>query len=329
MHRKPRVSAVITAYNGEQYIADAIESVLNQTMPVHELVVVDDGSTDQTAAVAQRYLSPRVRLISQENKGLPRARNRGLAETTGELICFLDCDDLWLPEKTQLQAQHLLEHDNVGLVTCDVWCWDVRTNQRQTRRLPIGETPAAIRRRLTIRNFLGNVSGIMLPRRVLDEVGPFDPSDIWAEDWELWRRIARRYQVSIIRRPLAVIRLVPMSLTSQRTRERADAYYATAKQLIAREGLLWRPLLLLQAIAWREHFRSIHARDAGRRLGYLRHALFACLAWPWEDFRTRISHLARALLGKPFYAAYCWLRRAFRRSSGPVGQVIGGIPQVR
>src|SRR5262245_2930157 len=115
--RTPRVSAVITAFNGEPYLADAIESVLNQTMPVHELVVVDDGSTDQTAAVVRRYTSPRVRLVQQKNQGLPRARNRGLAETTGELVCFLDCDDFWLPEKTELQARHLLEHDQVGLVT--------------------------------------------------------------------------------------------------------------------------------------------------------------------------------------------------------------------
>ena len=91
-----RVSTIITAYNGDAYVAEAIESVLNQTMPIHELVVVDDGSTDQTAAVVQPYLSPTVRLVRQENQGPPRARNRGLWETTGEFICFLDCDDIWL-----------------------------------------------------------------------------------------------------------------------------------------------------------------------------------------------------------------------------------------
>lgn len=187
------------------------------------------------------------------------------------------------------------------------------------RRLPIGATQAAIRRRLAIRNFLGNVSGIMVPRRVLDDVGPFDPADIWAEDWELWRRIARRYEVSIIRRPLVVIRSVPMSLTSQKTRERADAYYATARQLIRHEKLFWRPLLWLQAIAWREHFRSIAARDSGLRLRYLRHALLACAAWPWEDSKKRLSLLARALLGKPLYRAYGWTRRALRRASDAIG----------
>src|SRR5262249_62084758 len=103
--RTPRVSAVITAFNGEPYLADAIESVLNQTMPVHELVVVDDGSTDQTAAVVRRYTSSRVRLVQQKNQGLPRARNRGLAETTGKLVYVLDCDALCLNSIETLQAR--------------------------------------------------------------------------------------------------------------------------------------------------------------------------------------------------------------------------------
>src|SRR5216684_1094167 len=103
---RPRVSAIIPAYNGEAFVADAIESVLAQTFPVSEIVVVDDGSTDQTAEVVERYASKGVRCIRQKNQGPTAARNRGIVQTTGELLAFLDCDDIWLPEKTALQVEY-------------------------------------------------------------------------------------------------------------------------------------------------------------------------------------------------------------------------------
>src|SRR5260370_27491420 len=114
-----RVSAIITAFNGEAFIAAAIESVLGQTRPADEIVVVDDGSTDDTAAIVERFHSRGVRLVRQENRGPSEARNRGIAETTGNLIAFLDCDDLWVPAKTERQIEHLLDHPAVGPLTSD------------------------------------------------------------------------------------------------------------------------------------------------------------------------------------------------------------------
>ncbi len=306
---QPRVSAIITAFNGEAFIAPAIESVLGQTRPVDEIVVVDDGSTDRTAAIVERYRSQGVRLVRQENRGCSEARNRGIAETTGSLIAFLDCDDLWVSEKTERQMEHLLGHPEVGLVTCDPWWWDAEANQLAVRPLRPGNTQGAIRRRLAIRNYLGNPSAVMVRRSALEVVGVFDPAEIYAEDWEMWRRIASRFEVAIVRAPLMVYRANPYSLTHRQGAERPDGYYALACRAIRSEKAIWRPLLLLHALAWREYFKSIYARDQNRRWSYLLHALASFLCWPIEETSGKLRLIARALLGERFFTTYKLLAR--------------------
>src|SRR3982074_2664398 len=106
----PRVSVILPAYNGARFIVAAIESVLAQTRPVDEFVVIDDGSTDDPAKIVDRFRPRGVRLIRQENLGVIGARNRGISETTGELIAFIDQDDAWLPGKTELQIKYLTSH---------------------------------------------------------------------------------------------------------------------------------------------------------------------------------------------------------------------------
>jgi glycosyltransferase involved in cell wall biosynthesis len=100
---RPKVSAVIPAYNSEGFVADAIESILAQTIPVDEIIVVDDGSKDRTAEIASRFECTRV--ITQANAGQGAARNVGIREATGEWIAFLDADDLWMPEKMEIQLK--------------------------------------------------------------------------------------------------------------------------------------------------------------------------------------------------------------------------------
>lgn len=109
----PSVSVVIPVYNGERYLAEAIESVLAQTSPVTEIIVVDDGSTDGSAAVAERFC-PAVRLVSGSHAGAGAARNRGVAESNGTLIAFLDADDVWPPDKLERQLAALSEDCAAG-----------------------------------------------------------------------------------------------------------------------------------------------------------------------------------------------------------------------
>ncbi len=123
------ISVIIPAYNAARFVGEAIESVLAQTYPAGEIVVIDDGSVDETAAVASRYAG--VRVIRQENRGIGRTRNRGMGETTGELVAFLDADDLWLPAKLQRQVEWLRANPE-----CDmVFTWVTQFRQDEPEKL--------------------------------------------------------------------------------------------------------------------------------------------------------------------------------------------------
>src|SRR5437867_2556724 len=113
----PCVSVVIPVYNGERYLADAIQSVLDQTYENFEVIVVDDGSTDESAAVAKRF-GEAIRYVHQANGGVSKARNTGIAEARGVYLAFLDQDDLWLPDKLSVQVAYLDSHPEVGAVYC-------------------------------------------------------------------------------------------------------------------------------------------------------------------------------------------------------------------
>src|SRR5438132_1599837 len=111
------VSVVIPVYNGERYLADAIQSVRDQTYQNFEVIVVDDGSTDGSADVAQRF-GEAIRYVHQANGGVCKARNAGIAAARGAYIAFLDQDDLWLPDKLAAQVTYLDSHPEVGAVYC-------------------------------------------------------------------------------------------------------------------------------------------------------------------------------------------------------------------
>lgn len=115
----PAVSVVIPCYNGEAYLAETLRSALGQTHPVMEIIVVDDGSTDGSADLASSF-GDSVRVVRQQNGGEGSARNRGVLEARGELIAFLDADDLWHPRKIERQTAYLDEHPDIGAVTTDV-----------------------------------------------------------------------------------------------------------------------------------------------------------------------------------------------------------------
>jgi len=111
-----RISVVLPVYNRATYVGEAIASVLAQTLPPDELIVIDDGSTDESLAVVEGFARPGLHVIRQENAGIGAARNRGLAAATGELIAFIDSDDLWERDKLELQVDALRERDDVQLV---------------------------------------------------------------------------------------------------------------------------------------------------------------------------------------------------------------------
>jgi len=155
------ISVIIPAFNREAYLAQAIESVIAQTLPPDEIIVVDDGSTDRTAEITRSY-GERVRCISQENQGPGAARNTGLREAEGSLITFLDSDDIWLDRKIEAQAAFLRTHPRIDMVFCHMKPFlSQEIDPAQALKFDTREIAAC------------NAPSLMARRETFTKVGPF------------------------------------------------------------------------------------------------------------------------------------------------------------
>jgi glycosyltransferase involved in cell wall biosynthesis len=185
----PLVTAIIPVFNGEKYLREAVDSIRRQRHPRLEIVVVDDGSADGSAALAEGLGSP-VRLVRQPHRGLAAAHNRGVAAAAGDLIAFLDCDDVWTEEKLSVQLALLREHPGIDIVL------------GHTRRMwmaPSGEEGTPTRH--VSEPVLALALGAALVRRpVLDAVGPFDETITHSDDWD-WFMRAREAGVRLVVHP--------------------------------------------------------------------------------------------------------------------------------
>ena len=199
--RGPSLSVVIPAYNGEKYIAEAIESTLEQEYEPLELIVVDDGSTDRTARIAGGY--PEVRLVSRKNGGPAAARNTGVAAGSGELLAFHDQDDVMLPGRFDRQIGHMLEHpeDEVTLGSQELLIEDGAPLPDWDRML----APALFEQAGPQETFVGSIS-LVVWRRVFDRIGPFHEGIFGGDDLDWMLRASeagvgmKRLEQPLVRR---------------------------------------------------------------------------------------------------------------------------------
>jgi glycosyltransferase involved in cell wall biosynthesis len=197
MSDDPTFSVVMPAYDSARTIRSAIASVLAQTRADLELIVCDDGSTDETAALVEEIAAEdgRLRLLRRAHKGLPAARNAGIAASCGRLVSFLDSDDLWMPGYLETVARALEESPEAGFAYTDAWVLHDKTKRIHRRTElesrpppPPGASLDQVLSTLASHNFLV-VGAVTVRRAVLDEVGMFDPSLRSLEDYDLWLRI--------------------------------------------------------------------------------------------------------------------------------------------
>lgn len=208
------ISVIIPTYNCGRFIAQAIDSVLAQTFQDFEIIVVDDGSNDDTRKIINRY-GEKVKYLYQQQTGVSCARNRGINASTGRFIAFLDADDLWLPTKLEKQMELFHSAENIGMVFTENCLFDsqgVFKKKTGKRRLMNGNLARNI--------FL--LSGVVTPtvmvkKNILDEIGGFEESLMCAEDDNLWIRIAALYKVRLIDEPLAKIRDHESRLTKEKS----------------------------------------------------------------------------------------------------------------
>lgn len=200
----PKVTVIIATYNAIAYLPSTVDSVIQQTFTDFEVLIVDDGSTDETVEWVSKLVDPRVRLISQANQGVAVARNQGIASAQGEYVAFLDADDLWEPTKLEKQVKCLEENPLVGLVNTSIVNIDEQGK-------PLGAVNASdvegnVLKYIVEENLILCGSAPMVRRSCLEAVEGFDRNLLSAEDWDLWIRLAARYEFAVIREPLVLYR---------------------------------------------------------------------------------------------------------------------------
>jgi glycosyltransferase involved in cell wall biosynthesis len=195
-----RISVIIPAFNAERFLGEALDSVFAQGIEDPEVVVVDAGSTDGTAAVAERY-GRGVRVIRQPRSGSGRARNAGLAATSGELVAFLDADDLWSDDKTRVQLPVLQADRSLGLVFCDMIAFDETGSANGTYFQERGFDGRCGVASIFLYDMISTPT-VILRRSLLPGPEPFDEGLPIGQDTDLWFRLALRHPFAVVPRPL-------------------------------------------------------------------------------------------------------------------------------
>jgi len=191
----PKISVVMSVYNDEKYLREAIESILNQTFTDFEFIVVDDGSSDGSADIIKSYKDPRIRFFKHENHGLVYSLNRGIREGSGEYIARMDADDISLPQRLEKQVGFLEKHTDIGIVGT----WAIKITE-EGEDIYIAQMPQSD---LEARELLAKSSpffhgSVMFRRALFDSCGPYPEAMKEWEDWILWHQFAAKTKLANI-----------------------------------------------------------------------------------------------------------------------------------
>lgn len=211
----PFISVIIPTYNCARFLMESVGSVLSQTYRPYEIIVIDDGSTDNTKEVLQPVMQ-RIKYVQlEQNKGSPVVRNIGIQAAQGEYVAFLDADDVWLPEKLQTDRECFDKHPDVGMVYSKHINIDekgVVFHGAMKKRLPCGKIFVQL---FSEQNFI-ITSSVVVRKAVFETTGLFDEQLFNCQDWDMWLRIAFYFKSAGIDKPLVKYRHNPHSLSKNR-----------------------------------------------------------------------------------------------------------------
>lgn len=217
----PLVTVIVPAYNCAHFLPEALDSILAQQYPNLEVIVVDDGSNDESADIAEAYGTP-VRVIRQANRGPAAARNRGAHEAHGKYLAFLDGDDVWLPGKLLAQIQCFISNEKIGIVYGKFKRWPKNaagnyppkeTFITSEQNNVIDESGSGwIYHQLLLESIIF-ISTAVIPRSLFEKLGGFDESLRVGEDYDFWLRASRLVQVNKLAKNVALYRTNPDSAT--------------------------------------------------------------------------------------------------------------------
>jgi glycosyltransferase involved in cell wall biosynthesis len=238
----PRISIIIPAYNVEPFLAETLASAQRQTFRDFEAIIVDDGSTDRTSEIAQRFVEKDARfiLLRQKNAGECVARNIALEQARGEWIAFLDADDVWLPEKLAAQLDLLKQEPRAHLLFTDYFSWDGQNDFDRRYSDPDEFPDGDVGWRLIFFDLFGT-STVMIKRETLNMVGLFDVKLPLAADWDMWLRIAERGLCAKgVRQPMARYRIWPGQISRHTVRMCEGNVLMLEKALTRPQRAAWR-----------------------------------------------------------------------------------------
>jgi glycosyltransferase involved in cell wall biosynthesis len=293
------VSVIVPTYNRRALLAESLASLGAEEGVDFEIVIVDDGSTDGTAAWLATLGDPRIRVLSGAHAGIAAARNRGLAAARGEIVAFHDSDDLALPGRLARPLAYLRAHPEVDLV---VQNGEIETDGRRVPWVRPAVAQALARRPLGVAEIfrwnLGQLQGVCITRRALEAVGGFDPAFDVLEDLDLLLRVAARFRAVFLDAPAFVYRRHAASASADRARLRAAAIRVGEKLVAAHPEVL--PLLGARAFRHRQARRWARVARGCAEAGDLagaRAALAQARALRPGSVRYRLEALLLTLRG--------------------------------
>jgi glycosyltransferase involved in cell wall biosynthesis len=301
----PLVSVIMPAYNAAAFVADAIESALAQDYRPIEVLVADDGSADDTAAVVRAY-GERVRYLHQANAGPAAARNLAIEHAAGRYLAFLDADDVWHPHKLAVQVPLMEREPQLGICGARTKAFrDLRElaweePDPDAERVPVDAAAVIVKNRFSTSTVIARTDAVR-------EAGGFDADIFGPEDWDLWRRITRRHPGMNLDAVLAGYRERDESISSNAARMLANNRKVLRKSFADNPGLSWRTrmraLSYLHLDATLEYLGSVAFPAA-------RHLTLSLALWPMPLGRDCCKPLTRAKLALrlPLEMAGLWRR---------------------
>lgn len=290
----PTVSVIIPAYNAEAYLAEAVDSVLAQTLPEVETIVVDDGSTDRTEEILASYRDA-IRVIRQPNQGQAIARNTGCREARGDWLAFLDADDVWFPEKlaTQLAAitDEVISHTNS-------YFFGAHLDEDILKTDVTPQAGGRVFEALLLDNMI-TTSSVLLRKDVFETTSGFRAEYTSIEDWALWLEICHQHELNYVAEPLMRYRLHPLS-TSINVRRTLPIHKRLLDEVFAKDGVAHAHRNLRSAAyanSLEVHaFNAMQAQQRGFALRCMAKALTYRPLWPrgWRQLaRILVSAVRR------------------------------------
>lgn len=286
------VSVIIPVFNGARFLSRAIDSALSQTLAPHEVIVVDDGSTDETPDVIARYGS-RIRSARIPNSGPAGARNQGIRMATGQAIAFLDADDVWFKDKLRYQVEALERYPEAGMVVCDFAVRYPHLRYRMMRHSdvlrnrammnfdsPLREDPFKL---LMIEHFVGTASAAVIRKDIIDRVGFFNPEYRSSQDYDYWLRVSLLTNITVLSQVLFYKKNHPANISADPERTHRFRRLLLTNTIRDHAGAIARKRIghiCRLSLSECDLFRGNLEYEAGRRTAAFRLYILALTEYP-------------------------------------------------